>query len=315
MENTGCITLNPASETVSQKTFVVIGMERSGTSMAAQLLHQCGVFMGAGLGATYENPFFSNKLRALHNTRNPAYLDEIAAEIARLNEAHGNWGWKFPSLVFPRLYETLRNPRLIFVFRDHVAIAKRMTVSGRLSFPEALKYVAFHQRMITEYALITRLPALLVSYEKAIFKKDTFLREFLAFIDLPDAGSGAEELAACVTPSPKAYLDFSKASRIEGNIDRIGPQIIGWVRDSKDTGRRLTVLISLDGEAHAVTADHFRKDVLDVGFGDGNSGFFFDVPERFLDGKPHALVIAVEGEKDARIGGAPEAFQCPAGAS
>jgi len=309
MDNIGCVTLNPAPDNPAQKTFVVIGVERSGTSMAAQLLHHCGVYMGDDLGATYENAFFSNKLRALHNTKNAEYLQEIGLEIERQNAAHDRWGWKFPSIVFPRIYETLRNPRLIFVFRDHVAIAKRMSVSGRLSFKDALKYAAFHQRVITDYALSTALPSFLVSYEKAIFKKDAFLREFLAFIGMPEKEADPGKLSELVTPSPKAYLAYSRASRIEGNIDRLGRQIIGWMRDASDASRRLTARISLDGETFSAPADHFRQDVLDVGFGDGKYGFYFDVPERFLDGKPHALSIGAEGEEDVKIGGVPDEFR------
>ena len=125
----------------AEKTVVVLGAFRGGTSMVAQLLRALGVFMGdefAHPDQEYGNLEDREFQQLLHRkdllTREDiSSTDFSAAEIGTLktlvgqrNRQHPLWGWKYPGTVLWCLHAGLscylRNPHFITVFRDPLAI-------------------------------------------------------------------------------------------------------------------------------------------------------------------------------------------------
>ena len=71
--------------------------------------------------------------------------------------------------------------------------------------------------------------------------------------------------------------------------------ILGWVRDSNAPTVRQEVKLVVDGQEFLLTADRYRPDVAEAGFGDGHSGFLWTVPPVFRDGRPHRIEALCKG--------------------
>jgi hypothetical protein len=107
---------------VKQGTILVLGCYRGGTSRVAKMLHDAGVSMGLDYDPAdatgYSNYEDYDLAAALHEGRS----DDVIAIIAARN-ANAVWGFKWPGTVFhlDALLPLLRNPLLLFVWRDPVS--------------------------------------------------------------------------------------------------------------------------------------------------------------------------------------------------
>lgn len=128
---------------MENKVLVVLGMHRSGTSLTAQWLKNCGLHMGDQLhGADIGNPeghFEDVDFMHLHERilgfdnlpsdgiiNHPVNLnDNFAAEMANLvqekNRRHIQWGWKDPRtcLFLPYYRSILPNAKYLIVVRNY----------------------------------------------------------------------------------------------------------------------------------------------------------------------------------------------------
>lgn len=84
---------------------------------------------------------------------------------------------------------------------------------------------------------------------------------------------------------------------IIGHLDDPQPtRILGWVRDSRTPTVRQEVKLVIDGRDIPLAADQYRPDVCEAGFGDGYSGFSWEVPESLRDGLPHRVEALCKGQ-------------------
>ncbi|WP_428560493.1 MAG: formyltransferase family protein [Solidesulfovibrio sp. DCME] len=82
-----------------------------------------------------------------------------------------------------------------------------------------------------------------------------------------------------------------------GHLDPPQPErILGWVRDSNAPSVRQEVKLVVDGRDYLLTAGEFRPDVCEAGFGDGHSGFSWEVPAHLRDGRPHRIEAYCKGQ-------------------
>ncbi|MEA4855226.1 formyltransferase family protein [Solidesulfovibrio sp.] len=82
-----------------------------------------------------------------------------------------------------------------------------------------------------------------------------------------------------------------------GHLDPPQPErILGWVRDANAPSVRQEVKLVVDGRDYLLTADEFRPDVCEAGFGDGHSGFSWSVPGHLRDGRPHRVEAYCKGQ-------------------
>jgi len=131
------------SEPQAIRTFIVLGCPRSGTSLAAGVLHRSGVKMGyrfgdgsdANLLGFYENLDFADLNIQILKTMDIAYLApvppaemtnavqiEIELAAAIVKNASGDWGWKDPRTVvlwpwYERCLCEMLHPHLIITHR------------------------------------------------------------------------------------------------------------------------------------------------------------------------------------------------------
>jgi hypothetical protein len=167
-----------------QRSFVCFGAVRGGTSMVAGVMQAAGVHMGFDLGDTHEDPVFAKR-----------GVNVMVAEVERrktLGLSH--WGWKFPNApaYLDQLRPHLPDPHLVVVTRDTVA-----TAMGHLRWHGREQLAALSDVMVSTQrnllmALTWQVPALLVSYEKAVANPLNFITEFCEFAQLPVPANLAE---------------------------------------------------------------------------------------------------------------------------
>lgn len=176
------------------RTYVVCGMQRGGTSAVAAVMRALGIDMGSG-GFNHEDPILLER------------SDDLDGYISRRNAEHRVWGVKVPHLALSLdvLAEKLRAPVFVLTFRNPVAIADSAVVRGDLSFASALDRVQTYFDAMLGFARKTAHPVLLVSYERVAGHPDRFLDEFTAALALQPDPQRRANAVACITGDSGGY--------------------------------------------------------------------------------------------------------------
>lgn len=252
------------------RTFIVSGIGRGGTTLVAALLREAGVFLGEQVSdLVHEDYEILDALR----TRDPTRLD---AFIARRNARGGDWAFKAPVLIAYLQAKDLlrfRNPHLLLVFRDPVAIAVRHGVAEHEDpipvVGEVAKAMAGMAALVEQSAC----PALMLSYEKAIMFPEAVVDAVIRFCGF-DPGNGlCQRLLARVQPNAETYIATARRD-FKGMLDFVwNGTLHGWCWEV-GADVPIDVDISLDGTKVATArADLFRSDLQQAGIGGGRHGF------------------------------------------
>ncbi len=314
--NTGIIARGDSESAgdASARTIIVTGVARSGTSMVASVLRAAGIFMGEFVWDVVQED--SQMLAAMrsHDQR------MLQALIERRNADHGTWGFKAPDLFnYLRLEQMswFRDPRLIIIFRDPVAVAVRHALSERFDQASSIASSTNAMLSMARFAEASGCPTMFLSYEKALTFPDKMVESLLAFCGTSVDDSSMDALIDAVQPNSPDYL--AKANRhfggcIEGVLHH---ELFGWCHQSGDLSP-LSIELIADGACLGVfTADRFREDLLVSRIGNGNHGFFIDLRPFGLG--PDALIkVKVKGRtfelnnSDRRLGSYPVSHDDPA---
>jgi hypothetical protein len=188
-----------AGDEMEEKTVLVLGAYRGGTSMVSCALHHLGVPMleGTPPSGTWEDPV----IRELIARRDFPALADV---IARRN-GQPVWGWKDPATihVIGHVLPLVRRPHLVVITRDVAAVQQREAALGTRPGRSLFAHViGQYQRLL---ALLTRCPCplLLVSYERATRAPADFLRQLIRFLGI--APSADQVLDALRTVQPGSY--------------------------------------------------------------------------------------------------------------
>lgn len=283
------------------RTLVVVGTERSGTTMIAQSLHRLGLFMGEGLGPTCEDADFYRAFYPNGSAVPKPDLVRLVSLARSRDREHERWGFKVPSALCAALFPSLREPLIIAVYRDPVAAARRLSRAQFLPPEKCLAYIMSNAALLQRQLRGLDVPQLVVSYEKALLDPSGFIDTLLTTLGLAVTPETRAQTVAGIQPSPEAYIDATRETRIIGTLDRAGSTVEGWVWDRLAPERRLIVEVRLDGRAIiSGAADRYRADLREAGFGDGCYGFRFALPAELV---PRAgdISLHVPGETDARF--------------
>lgn len=181
MSESGMIVLRP-TPAPDVATVIITGVGRSGTSMAAAVIDALGVPLGGGWQpGIYED----DQMRtAFYHF----YHDMRASTIARYNDRHARWGFKFPSIhrhMHPPETGQFRNPRLVVMHRDAVSVACRARMDVSPVLAEQAAMAAFADKVTC--------PVLMPSYEKALRYPKAFTAALAAFcgVRAPDIDGAA----------------------------------------------------------------------------------------------------------------------------
>ncbi len=274
LTNMGVVEINKA-DCPDRATIIITGPARSGTSMVAGVLHELGLFMGSKLDdAVFEDGEIAAALEAGNR-------GEFARLCGERDKAYGRWGFKRPFVhrYYKQLLETCRNPRLVILFRDVLAIAIRNNLAAQ---SETLK--ALHAT-VEEYDAVARIldgfpcPTLLLSYEKCLQFPDHFVDRISSFCGLaPDQFHRYRAMGMIENGRPE-YVSSARLS-YKGFVDGvIGERLFGWVAAVNDPKRKPKVVLYVDRrEVATTTADRYRADLAERGFGNGKCAFEFQLP-------------------------------------
>lgn len=281
MQNTGTIILNQArpaeQRTLPERTVIVSGAARSGTSMVARVLHAAGVPMGSDVDqVVFEDAGFSVlfEQRTLDRQALRALVDDR-------NRNHAVWGFKRPHLheQDPAIIGMFRNPLVVLIVRDLVAVAERNVISEMLDPAVSLAAAANDLQRVIGFARSLTCPVLLLSYEKALQNRPVFVDSLTRFcgLDLPEAERA--RLAGLVEPDRPAYVESARR-RFEGYIDGVrDTTLVGWACQY-DMPLPVKVTVFRDGiPIRDVIADRYRQDLAAAGVGAGRHGFEIDLRE------------------------------------
>lgn len=153
--------LNPVVEATAQRTYIVIGLGRSGTSFVASVLAYLNIFMG---DAATERTLEDSRLGRPMDARD---TETAAMVIADYNDRFDVWGYKRSSmLLHAKSTEGLfRNPHYIFTHRDFFAIGLRNEIAISRDITESLRKCADASKHIYTLMETSTAPSLHLSFE------------------------------------------------------------------------------------------------------------------------------------------------------
>ncbi|MBN9563682.1 MAG: hypothetical protein J0H14_23615 [Alphaproteobacteria bacterium] len=275
--NMGCIVkpgvANPKAATEG-RTYIVSGLARSGTTMAAQVLREAGLYLGKHLA---ELVCEDREMLAILHAGRAEMLDRA---IAARNAEHRDWGFKIPNIhVFLRHTDLsrFRNPHLVFIFRDPLAVAARNAISEYFDQLTALSDAVVAQNSIVAFVQNTDCPSLLMSYEKALIFPDEFVDTLTGFCGLRPRAKARRRAIDLVRPNPESYLRGARR-HFAGSVDALQEGVLhGWCCQLGEL-EPVALDLFLDGsKTTTFRADRFRADLIAAGFGNGNHGFSIDL--------------------------------------
>jgi len=275
------------------RTIIVSGVGRSGTSMMARLVEKMGIPLGETHGlAVHEDQDFLKAFQ-LYDRK---LLDKIVFER---NTKLKNWGFKFPALqnyIFPPQLDLFRNPYLILMSRDPVAVAKRSTMSDEkpASVTEALEDILLQMQSLVRFAKNSKHPTLLLSYEKALLFPENVVTTVADFCGVKLSKEQIDKCVEIVTPNDEKYISLFHAD-VLGYFDGIKNSFaVGWCRAKINDDPIEVELFANNERIASTTANLFRPDLATAGIGNGHHGFAFDLAN-FNLAKGTILQVRVAG--------------------
>jgi LPS sulfotransferase NodH len=266
---------------VAEKTLLITGLARSGTSMLAALLQAAGVWLG---NYVYEPIHEDAEITQMLRARDFYRLDAL---IERQNAKTPVWGFKMPDLHQYLQHDELgrfRNPHLLVIFRDPVAVAVRNALSEQVDGTEAIIEAASAMHSLAQFVRASGLPFLFLSYEKAIVFPRAFIDNVLNYCGIAADEAKRAELTRHVEPNRTQYV-LTANRAFQGHVEGVlNGKLYGWARH---VGSLQPVLLDLliDGKPAATFhAGEFRGDLLAANLGNGSHAFFHDLaPYRLSD--------------------------------
>ncbi|QIA64445.1 hypothetical protein GT360_13515 [Vibrio astriarenae] len=256
LKNKGVVVARPATNQ-QQKTFVVVGVARGGTSIVAGALYHLGIPMGNASAPVFEDL----RLSLAFEKQSKEKFEQVVAEY---NQRHDVWGWKRPSTLhaLARIARKVRNPHFIFVFRDMLSVANRNTISMHMGVESGLLGAVEDYRKIVKFIEKSKQPALLVSSEKVVKHKTPFIDALADFCGVEATQLQVDAAMQFLSPDPKAYLNKTRVTESKGAIDESALKagiLKGWAYYSLHQ-REAIVEVRVNGDLVASQAANLQVD-------------------------------------------------------
>ncbi len=261
---------------LADKTLIVIGIARGGTSLIAGSLEHLGIFTGELSCA----PVFEDVKLATAFENND--IEQAKQVIEAYNQQHNVWSFKRPaSIDYLETLNTLcRNPIYLFVFKDIFAISNRNSISVKQDVVSGLKKAHDDYAKVVDFIANNDLNAFLFSYEKVMMDKEFFIDTLVSVIGKERVTEEQKKAALeFIEPNPKAYLDATRMTKSKGTVDvATATKVSGWAMliHSPDS---VDVELYVNGEYRMrAKADILRPDLLEKGLHKtGHTGYMFDL--------------------------------------
>ncbi len=304
LQNSGIITLNKAEHNEEEKTIIVVGVERSGTSMVGTVLNELNIF----LGDSHDKAVFEDiRIFSSLESENFELFESLVTEY---NSRHKIWGWKRPkSFTYSdRFVGRVRNPHFVVLFRDSFSIAVRNSISVHVNVTKNLIATAKKNLELAEFVAECKYPMLCVSYEKAMMKKKQFLQNLVDYIGIEIDEEHQKRVLSSMVNGKTEYLLGSRLDKDGGvpgpvkspfgRVDKISElKLSGWARLPQEDEPLQLKIMKKDEVLGTVVADQFRQDLKDNNVGSGDHAFSFTYPEPVTDIENVYVLIEKNNEK------------------
>ena len=202
----------------AEKTVVILGVPRGGTSMVAGVVRELGIDLGPRLGVNHEDPRFL-----------PGDLQIIRQRIAERNATSGTWGWKMPHSTdyIDAIERDLRNPHIIFVFRNILGIALSQERHSGADIHVALGFSKQRLQTVLDKIKTISSPMLLVDYDSALLDPADFLDSLSGFLGLqPDTATRARALSFIDADHGYRQIDANYYLVSRAQQEHVGREIV-----------------------------------------------------------------------------------------
>lgn len=182
-------TLNSDLRLPKQKTVIVLGMGRGGTSAVAGALRELGVTMP--LAHPLKHEWSPVRYDAIGNLD----LKGTIRTIRRYDREHDIWGWKSPkdAFIFDQFQSYIRNPVLIMVYRNMLDTCLSGAKYGEFSWEICAEDYAAVQMRLAKMLMYTPHPVAALAYETLILAPSLIIKELSDWLQL---GATDERMAA-----------------------------------------------------------------------------------------------------------------------
>lgn len=303
--NKGLVTrCGDAARQNPQKTLIVLGVARGGTSAVAGALAQLGVFTGdMSAGPVFEDVHLSSKIESGTD-------QEIQELIADYNQHHDVWAYKRPRLLYhiDHVHPFFRNPLYIVVFRDIFAAAQRTRISGGVDTLLSMRKLLGDSERILSFIDTNRPSFIMVSYEKLLAYPEEFVEQLVEVAGLSVSPENVQAAADFVRPEPPEYLDATRTNKAAGAITQVAHNVVaGWARYLYPLKPKAVVRLSVNGESIATTtAELEAADLPEVGDIPAGTacGYRFSLPENSIT--PGDLISVRATDEIVDLPGSPQ---------
>ncbi len=286
------------STSKEQKTLIVLGVARGGTSLLAGSLATMGVYSGAANKPVYED------LDLAHAFENHKYIYTKAKRIIKkYNDEHHIWAFKRPASIdyIEQLIKYTRNPVLLIIFKDIFSIANRNKISMKLGLVPGLN------KALKDYADLVNIidkrycDMHLFSYEKVMLNKELLTKELCKIASVELTEEIMNSVSDFIEPDSQEYLQKTRINRVIGRMDHLSAtKATGWVAIT-NAAKPITVQLYSNNEKIAETiADLMRTDVKQAGsHATGNCGYLFEIEnENQLKNGDEIYLLLKDGTKE-----------------
>lgn len=287
LKNKGVVVARPANSQC-QKTIIVVGVARGGTSIVAGALYHLGVPMGNAAAPVFEDLRLSLAFEKQSKEKFEHVIDDY-------NLKHNLWAWKRPSTLhaLAKIARKVRNPHFIFVFRDMLSVANRNNISMHRDVGDGLVGAMEDYRKIVKFFHRSRHPALLVSSEKVVKNKEGYAESLAEFCGIEPMQSQLEAVHNFLSPDPSAYLASTRVTQAKGEVDTLAFKagiVRGWACYNLNH-REAQIEILINGELVASqVANRFDESYKQPGkHPTGHCGFEVDIKR--LGARPTDKVV------------------------
>lgn len=257
--NSGFWILNGSLLSEKKYTVIMSGLGRSGTSMVAKLVNSSGIHIGDRLAiGTYEDEDFSTVFRKQSKNGLISFINDR-------NNKFDRWGAKLPSvdILNKKYLSHFRNPILIIIFRDVLAIAGRRQVSkGEDLISQMLQSSKEYQVLINKLRKLPY-PCLLISYEKALQNPNMLVDYIHKYLGLNPSLSQINNCSSIIQQSPQQYrTEVRTYGSWRGRVELCNSLTLsGWVFDQKTSGQLNVDIYVNDRKITTISANKPRSDV------------------------------------------------------
>ena len=265
-----------------QKTLIVLGVARGGTSVISGTLDCLGVFTGE----RSREPVYEDVLLA--EAIEKSDTKEVQAIIEKYDDEHTLWSFKRPSLIdsIEKIHPYFHNPIYLIIFKDIFAIANRNNISMKQNMLIGIEKAQNDYGKIVNFLKGHKeLNYFTFSYEKIMQKKELFVDTLVDLVGRESINQDKIQQALdFIEPNPSKYLDISRNTKSAGKVEEITPDSVkGWGKYVLKDEPAMVELWINDKVIKSMIADNQHK--LQDGY-----GFTFDLSDVQVEEKDEIAV-------------------------